>query len=549
MTNDRNRQCVAMALLHSRFVTVGAVVALQSFLVACSNDEPHAPTSRELPPPNIVLILADDMGWSDVGSYGGEIKTPNLDSLAGEGIRFTQFYNTSKCYPSRAALLTGQYAQHVGMNGTQPASLSDDVLTIAEVLRSEGYATFMVGKHHGTDNPFDRGFDRYYGLRDGAANHFNPGVPRDGEPEPAQKKPGGRVWCNDSECGNPYTPQKGFYSTDAYTTRALQFLQSVHSEERPFFLYVSYTAPHDPLQAWPEDIAKYRGQYKSGFEAVSALRRQRQLEMGIIDNSYPPAPPSHREWGSLTADEQDSLDLSMAVYAAMIDRMDQNIGRILLAIDEFGKRDNTLVLFASDNGSSAEVVNIGNGRIGEIDRWSSLGPDWANVSNTPFRLYKNHSFEGGINTPLIVAWPNGISSPGRISRYVGHFVDILPTLIDISRATYPQSQGDRVLRQPIGESLVPVFEDAAVDRQSMLYWQWWLGRAVRDTRWKLVSSSDEQIGGNDTWQLYDMTIDKTETRDVAHEYPDQVARLKRHFDAWFATVPDSQKQTTGQRPP
>ena len=512
-------------------LSVLAIGAFNSFFVFNSKD-------AKSEQPNIVLILADDLGWSDIAPYGGEVQTPNLHFLAMQGLRFTQFHNTSKCGPSRASLLTGLYAQQVGMSTTTEAYLENSV-TLAEVLRSAGYRTLMVGKYHGLDNPYDRGFDRYFGLRDGATNHFNPGHQRPGEVAPAQKKPGRRHWCIDSECMQPYTPPNAdFYSTDTYTDKALEYLVEYKGERKPFFLYVSYQAPHDPLQAWPKDIAKYRGQYnEAGYRAIPRKRYERQKMMGLIDDSYKLPEPIHDNWDHLSPNEKDIEDQKMAVYAAMIDRMDQNIGRLIEQLSESGELENTLILFASDNGSSAAVVDLGDGEIGGMSRWVSLGRSWANVSNTPFRYFKGHSYQGGINTPLIVHWPAVINEGGRITGFVGHFIDVMATIVDISSATYPKSYNGRAIPDYEGQSLLPVFQGHDSARATPLFWEWRTGRAARSGDWKIVSSNSDETGGNGDWELYDMSVDKTETQNLADEMPHIIEQLDSMYKDWWADLP------------
>jgi len=516
---------------------------LFSLLIVLATATPAAESARR---PNVIVLLADDMGWSDLGCYGGEISTPHLDRLGQGGVRFTQFHNTAKCFPSRACLLTGLYAQQCGMD-QKPRAIQNAV-TVGEVLRAAGYRTLMVGKHHGTDNPYDRGFDRYRGLRDGAANYFNPGLQRPGEGVPAQKRPGKRVWCFDDEVLQPYTPEEpDFYSTDYFTNWALEFLDEWKGEYadagKPFFLYVAYQAPHDPLQAWPEDIAKYRGKYRVGYEAIAAARYKRQRAMSLVDKTFPRAPRTFRDWETLPEEEKADQELRMAVYAAMIDRMDQNIGRVLAKVRDMGEEENTLILFASDNGSSAEVVRRGDGEIGTLTRWASLQRDWACASNTPFRNFKGYSHQGGICTPLIAYWPRGIQAPGRISQWVGHFVDILATLVEVTGVSYPPESAGEGIPPLAGESFLPVLEDREVPRQSPLFWEWSRGKAVRTGRWKLVSWQDK-------WELFDMTEDRTETRDRSWRRPEIVAQLKslhRHWrlqsDPVYTTVLDQYRQT------
>ena len=478
-------------------------------------------------PPNIIFILADDMGFSDLGCYGSEVATPHLDGLAANGLRFTQFYNTSKCFPSRACLLNGVYAQQSGMH--RRAGRMRRAVTLAEVLRASGYRTLMTGKHHGIENPFERGFDRYFGLRDGACNYFNPGRRRQGEAAPAQKRDR-RAWCIDHVTYKPYTPpQEDFYTTDYFTAAALEYLEQYGEESKPFFLYLSYTAPHDPLQAWPEDIAKYRGRYRQGYAKIRAARWAKQRAMGLFPEGVSLSPPEFANWATLTEAQRDEEDLRMAVYAAMIDRLDQNIGRLLAKLEAVGKRENTIIFFASDNGGSAEVVKIGEGPIGSAARWASLKRDWANVSNTPFRKYKNHSMEGGITTPLIVNWPGRIARPGRFVRTPGHFIDIMATLVDLAAAEYPTSWKGQPVTPMQGVSLRPLLEGRELIHRPAIYGQWRKGRVLRLGRWKLVSH-----GG--PWELYDLDSDRTELSDLSHLRPRVTARLSGLWEAWRKEV-------------
>ncbi len=487
-----------------------------------------APAAEATPKrPNIVLILADDLGWSDIGCYGSEIATPSLDRLAAGGIRFTQFHNTSKCFPSRACLLTGLYAQQCGMDRT--FGELRNAVTLAEVLRAAGYRTLMAGKHHGTENPYDRGFDRYFGLRDGACNYFNPGQQRPGEGKPAQKS-ARRAWCIDDKTYTPYTPlEKDFYTTDYFTKYALGYLDQYRGEGKPFFLYLAFNAPHDPLMAWPEDIARYAGRYRDGYDAVRQARFERQRASGLIDATFPLSGPTFASWGGL-GDKRKDEERKMEVYAAMIDRMDRNIGKVLEKIRSMGEEANTLVLFCSDNGASGEVVRLagGAGEIGEMTRWTSLGGDWMNVCNVPFRFGKNSSFEGGTCTPLVAHWPSGIAKPGRVSSEPGHFIDFMPTLLEVAGAVYPKEHGGRPILPFEGVSLAPVFRGDALARKEPLFFQWAGGKAVREGRWKLVSRA------KDAWELYDMETDKTETRDRAAAQPDLVTRLAGQHAAWMS---------------
>ena len=486
--------------------------------------------------PNVLLILADDMGFSDLGSYGSEIETPNLDSLAENGLRFTRFYNTSKCFPSRASLLTGLYAQQAGMLKTH-GHFSSNSVTLAEVLKDAGYRTLMAGKHHGDDNPVDFGFDRYYGLRDGCCNYFNPGVQREGEGRPAYKGDSSdRIWCIDDSVISPYTPEaEDFYTTDYFTKYALQYLEEYEEEDKPFFLYLAYTAPHDPLMAWPEDIAKYEDTYKVGYEAIRQKRYQRQKEMGLIDERFPLSERAFTPWDSLNEEQQKKEARKMAVYAAMIDRMDQNIGKILEKIREMGEEENTLIMFASDNGASAEVVSLEDdyGRIGTLTKWTSQGGDWANVSNTPYRYYKNWSHQGGIGSPLIAYWPEGIKEDNRITHYMGHFIDFMPTLIEVSGASYPDQQDGHEILPFEGKSLVPVFQNEDPGPRGPLYNKWRAGKAVITPQWKIVEPRD-----GEKWELYDMKTDITETKNLRDQHPEIVSRLDSLYENWMGNMPE-----------
>lgn len=489
-------------------------------------DFERAPVARPAAPrPNVLLILADDMGFSDLGCYGSEIPTPNLDRLAAGGVRFTQFTNTSKCSPSRASLLTGAYAHAVGMD-RQPVAI-EGARTVAEVLGDAGYRTFMTGKHHGTQNPTSMGFERYFGLRDGACNYFNPGARRAGEAAPAQKR-ANRAWCIDGETLQPFSPEDpSFYTTDAFTDAALGYLDETAASDKPFFLYVAYNAPHDPLQAPAAEIARHAGIYDVGYEPIRAARLEKQRSLELFEDPLVASQPEHGPWETLPESERMDQARRMQVYAAMITRLDANVGRLIAHLEQQGRLDSTLILFASDNGASAENVQIGDGPIGAIDRWSSLQRRWANVSNTPFTKFKNYSLEGGIRTPLIAHWPDGIVAPGRFVRAPGHLVDLMPTLVDLAGARRPASwEPGGPVPLVAGASLVPLLRAEPFVRSRPLFYQWWKGRAVRDGRWKLVKHGDE------AWRLFDLSIDRIESKDLAAEHPDVRARLIRLWEEW-----------------
>ncbi|OVE76409.1 hypothetical protein BVX97_01085 [bacterium E08(2017)] len=489
--------------------------------------------------PNIIIILVDDMGYSDIGCYGGEIKTPNLDYLAQNGLRFTQMYNTSKCFPSRACLLTGVYAQQCNMSKTSRGGIKN-AITIADLLKTKGYRTLAVGKHHSTVSLHDRGFDRFYGFHYGpgksCANHFNPGQQRPGEGVPAKKNNESRAYCFDDKKMLPYyTPkEKDWYTTDYFTKWALSFLDEYKNEDKPYFLYIAYTAPHDPLHAWPVDIAKYEGVYDVGYEAIRRARLQRQKELGIVTSDIRLSDATHRDWDSLSQQEKDDQTRRMQVYAAMIDRVDQNIALILNKVKELGEEDNTLIMFASDNGASAQNVSTGSGTIGSLTRWASLQEDWANVSNTPFRFWKEFSHEGGICTPFIVYWPNVIKEHGSINRQPIHFVDVMATISDITDAPYPASFNGHKVTPMQGETLLPAFQGHPLpNRDNPIFFQFRKGAAIRSGQWKLVTKSLKKNGQSDAWELYNMNADITETEDLTEQHPDVASALRKQWQNWY----------------
>ncbi|UCH11801.1 MAG: arylsulfatase [Fidelibacterota bacterium] len=488
--------------------------------------------------PNIILIMADDMGFSDVGCYGGEIHTPNIDGLAADGIRFTNFYNAARCCPTRAALLTGLYPHQAGIGGmvSRPDNpkppgpyqgyLNDQCVTIAEVLRGAGYHTLMSGKWHVGESkphwPLDRGFERYFGLINGAANYFD---------FTKGKAPGRkRVIAIDDQ---PYVPPKeGFYLTDAISEYAVNYLAEYGHQDQPFFLYVSYTAPHWPLHALPEDIEKYRGTYRKGWDTLRKERYERLLELGLIDRKWSlsdrdaEVPP----WQSI--ENKAEMDLKMAVYAAQIDRMDQGIGRILRTLRSLGKEQDTLVLFLSDNGGCHEDSPLGfdlrnNGLPpGGVDSFMSYGSAWANASNTPFRLFKHWVHEGGIATPFVARWPAVIKQRGQIDHQGGHVIDLMATCCDLAGVPYPETYQGRDIHPLEGKSLLPILQGEQRQGHDALYWEHEGNRAVRRGRWKLVSVE------NGAWELYDLEADRTELHDLAGEQPELVKELLAMYNAW-----------------
>jgi arylsulfatase A-like enzyme len=385
--------------------------------------------------PNIVLIMADDMGWSDIGCFGGEIATPHLDDLAARGVRWTQFYDGARCCPTRAQLLTGLYAHQAGIGFMEPTNaynapfkhipeyqgfLHRRCLTLAEVLRVAGYQTFIAGKWHvgaaAGQRPLDRGFERFFGLYGGACSFF---FPREGQIVD-QDQP---LWPLPDD----------FYTTDYFARRAADFVGQAQ-RDRPFFLYLAFTAPHWPLHAWPQDIAKYRGKYRDGWQTLRERRLQRQKELGLFppELELSPVHPDALQW---TTEDADDMDLRMAVYAAMVDRMDQGIGQVIAALRETGREENTLVMFLSDNGACAEPIGKGKPDALRADHPRSFQGvllPWANASNTPFRQFKHWTHEGGIATPLIACWPGRIPAGSINRKQVGHVIDLMPTVVELA---------------------------------------------------------------------------------------------------------------------
>jgi arylsulfatase A-like enzyme len=483
------------------------------------------------------------MGISDLGCYGSEIDTPNLDRLASGGVRFTQMYNTARCCPTRASLLTGLYPHQAGIGRmvtdlqrpSYRGFLDTDCVTIAEVLKSAGYRTLMSGKWHVGERrphwPVDRGFDRFYGLVSGASNYFSL--------DP------GRTMALDSALAVPEGDD--FYFTDAFTDYATRFIDD-RSPDQPFFLYLAYTAPHWPLHAPEVEIRKYQEVYREGWDAVRARRHRRMLEMGLVQDSWglSPRDPDVPAWEN--EPEKEWQARRMAVYAAQIDRMDQGIGRVLRKIREIGEEENTLVLFLADNGGCAEpieanfrnlqgkvrtvgdqVVNYGNLPSilpGPATTFQSYGRGWANVSNTPLRLYKSIVHEGGIATPLIASWPSVIPGGNRLEQQVGHVIDLMPTCLDACRARYPEEYAGHRILPAEGISLLPALRAGKKTTRKALFWEHFGNRAVRSGDWKLVAQKSHG------WELYNLREDRTELNNLASRHPDRVAGLNGLYEAW-----------------
>jgi arylsulfatase len=522
--------------------------------------------------PNIIVILSDDVGYSDIGCYGGEIQTPSLDALAKNGLRFTQFYNTARCCPTRAALLTGLYPHQAGVGHMTSdgghegyrGQLNRRCATIAEVLRPAGYSTYMAGKWHVVNNadmkldgskhnwPIQRGFDRFYGTITGAGNYFDPALlTRDNTNFTAFSDP-------------EYRPAR-YYYTDALADQTVRFIREHHERtpQKPFFVYLAFTAGHWPLHALEEDIAKYRGKYDAGYEPVWRARLEKMKQLGLLDPKWQPA-PLKGDWASVSNKAWEAR--CMEVYAAQLDRMDQGIGRVVDELRRQGTLDNTLICYMQDNGGCAEGVGRGrqarprkpveakpadyvftnhrtphtrDGRPyrvgpdampGPEDTYIAYGEAWANVSNTPFREYKHWTHEGGISTPLVVHWPKGIASSrrGKLEAQPGHLIDIMATCVDVAGAKYPRAVGTNSIRPMEGVSLAPAFRGKSLDRKNPIFWEHEANRAVRDGRWKLVAKE------NKPWELYDIQNDRTERHDLASAEPRRARELAGLWDDYAA---------------
>ncbi len=504
--------------------------------------------------PNIILILADDMGYSDLGIMGSEIQTPNIDRMAQDGQLYTSMYNCARCCPTRASLLTGLYPHKAGIghmtanygSAAYQGYLRNDAVTIAEVLRLAGYRTLMSGKWHvggpydpreadiwtpgevGQPTPRQRGFDRFFGTLDGAGSFFFPHYI--GEDE-------SRIEIETGE----------FYMTDAVTDKAVEMIGLSVGDQKPFFLYLAYTAPHWPLHAHDEDIEKYRGKYRRGWDDLRTSRHEEMLGRGLLEGGWEISPrdPEAHSW--IDEKHHDWEDARMATYAAMVDRMDQGIGRILNTLSQLGIRDDTLVLFLSDNGGCAEFL--------AEDGWTEAYPDtsfdgqkvvsgnspdltpgpgttfqsydvaWSNVSNVPFRMHKSWVHEGGISTPMVAYWPNGIA-PGNVIHQARHVTDIMPTLLDVSGASYPSDFDGHGIQNLDGESLQPLFQNSYAERKQPIFWEHEGNCAMRDGDWKLVREF-----GKD-WELYNMRLDRTELHDRRNSHAPKAEQMIKEFEHW-----------------
>jgi arylsulfatase A-like enzyme len=528
--------------------TLAALSILLWTWSACWSAAAASQTSR----PNVLLILADDLGWSDLGCYGGEIRTPHLDSLARDGVRFTQFYNTGRCWPTRAALLTGYYPQQIrrdtvpgvqsGGAGRRPAWAR----LLPELLKPLGYRCHHSGKWHVDGPRLGGGFDRSYSVED-HDRYFGP-----------------RQHLEDDAPLPPASGREDFYLTTAIADHAIRCLQE-HARDhpnRPFFHYLCFTAPHFPLQAPAEDIERYRAVYARGWDVVREERLRRIRELGLARHDAPAPerelgppysfPEALRQlgdgevnrplpWGELSEIQREFQAVKMAIHAAMVDRMDREIGRVLEQLRSMGAWENTLILFLSDNGASAEIMVRGDGHDpasepGSAGSYLCLGPGWSTVANTPFRRHKTWVHEGGIATPLIAHWPGGIRERGGIRATVGHVIDLAPTILELAGGAWPTWHDGVTVPPPPGRSLVAaITRNARVERESL----WWLhegNRAIRVDDWKLVAAN------NEPWELYDLRKDRGEIRDLAGELPEKVSELaqrwRRETDAYFRQARD-----------
>ncbi len=550
-------------------IRIGPLLALMSVFSSLSAES----VSEKKASPNFVLIVADDLGYSDFGCYGGEIGTPNVDRLAANGLRYRSFYNSARCCPTRASLLTGMYPHAVNLhvNGND---LSDRVPTIAEILRENGYSTAMAGKWHlsrarpRTDEgffsqdhlawlnnqeredkfaplntyPSQRGFDRFHGIIWGVVSYYDPFSLVDGM-EPVTEVP------------------EDYHFTEAVTERSLDYIKSMSTEEKPFFLYVAHAAPHWPLHAPEERIKSYRGMYDDGWQALRDRRFTRQKELGLFseDCTLPPLDTGELgSWENLDEESRATYRAKMETHAAMVEMLDEGVGRIVDTLREMGQLDNTLIMILSDNGASPEEVHrpgydrpseTRDGRpikyagelkaedVGREIAWAGIGPAWANAANTPFRWWKKESFEGGCNTPCVVHWPAGLGTDrsGEFVEGSAHVMDVLPTILEIAGIRYPNRFSEYDLKGSDGRSLVADWQSEDADQpERMLFFQHEQGAAVRWGKWKIARLSETE-----GWSLFDMESDPTESTDLARERGDILEKLDTAWNEWYAhVIPD-----------
>ena len=518
-------------------VSISLLICLTSLICANESDRP-----------NFIVILADDLGYSDIGPYGGEIETPHLDRLAEDGIKFSNFYNTARCCPTRAALMTGLYPPETGIGFMTNAPntlrldhgpdfpnyrgfLNRNCMTIAEVLKENGYATLMAGKWHlgmaeQSQWPLQRGFDKFYGCLAGATNFFYPEHPR------------GITLGNEQIEKPESTTERRYYTTDAFTDYAIQFIEEEKTgSDRPYFLYLAYTAPHWPLHAHQEEVQKYVRKYKIGWDVLREERLKRQKELGLFDASMELSERSYIAWDELSEEKQMEMDLRMANYAAMVDRMDQNIGNLVKHLETEGDLENTLIIFLSDNGACQEGGKLGGSADPyDIETWErtygapvSYGDAWANASNTPFRKYKHFTHEGGIATPFIAHWPNGIKPSSKWYRDSAYLVDLAPTFYELAGAEYPKTFEGNAIPNLKGVSLTEAFKGKKLNRNEPLFFEHEDNAALITDKWKLVGHKVSIPGGPDEakWELYDRSADRAETNNLASSHPKILKELSQ----------------------
>jgi len=515
---------------------VSMLIVLFFIIISCNQDVTKINKDAR---PNVIVILADDMGFSDLGCYGSEINTPNIDKLAESGIRYKQFYNTSRCCPTRASLLTGLYAHQTGLGWMTKVDMklpgyrgeiSKNTVTLAEVLKSSGYSTYMVGKWHVNKDedcqpdrpkynwPLHRGFDKFYGILKGASDYFNPDNLYDGDKH--------------------IIPKEGFYFTDEMNDKAVEFInEHAKTKKNPFFMYVAHIAPHWPIHAKKKDIEKYKGKYLSGWDSIREERYKRMKKLGILDDNSSLS-PKHRaidDWNSLTDLEKEDQDKRMAVYAAQIDNMDQGIGRIIETLKKDNLYDNTVIIFLSDNGGCNLPVSRGESKkiedIGGPKSFESYGEAWANVSNTPFRWFKKWEHEGGIASPLIVHWTKGIKAKGEFRNQVSHVIDLMPTILELTGSKYPEKyKGNKIIPYE-GISLVKTFNDTSTTTRT-LFWEHIAKRGMREDNWKIVSLATKTPPYIKDWELYNLSVDRSEINNLAKKYPDKVKEMSAKWYAW-----------------
>ena len=518
------------------------LIITTSFLFACSTrSEKKAKPDR----PNILLFMVDDMGYSDLGCYGGEVQTPNIDNLAAEGVRFTQMHNCARCCPTRASLLTGHYPQQAGING-MGVNLSMNTATIAEVLKENGYHTGMVGKWHLSQTkpvddpveqlrwmahqvdygpfsplenyPCNRGFEEHWGVIWGVVNYFDPFSFVHNE-EPIKEVP------------------EDFYMTNFITDKSIDLLDDYSKDDKPFFLYVAHNAPHWPLHALPEDIAKYKDTYKDGWEALREKRYKRMLELGLIDKETYPLPEnsSGRKWAD--CDDKDYEAACMSVHAAMVDRVDQGMGKIIQKLKETGQYENTIIFVLSDNGASYErgyppgfdrpgftrdstIIEYNSKNPGAETTWNYIGNAWASAVNTPFRYWKKESYEGGSATPFIVHWPEKLKGmENTLNKGVAHVIDILPTCLALSGSEYPEMVNGQKTISPSGKNILPLLFKETEAIHDTLYWEHEKGKAIRIGDWKMSALPGQK------WELFNLAEDHTEMNDLSAKYPAKVVQM------------------------